>query len=308
MAFKRPKFSSMIIVFVLFLVFLFFSFPFENLKGQIFAQIYSMTRILIVADEMSFSFFGWPGVSLRNVNVTLPLGENELELASEKLAFKVGLGGLFPPSPSATMNLKRLRKGGDLYMRFSQSGNVFNVKLEASAVSLEQLALPGLSRPLQGSIGSNSNVKVDRADLSKSLGSIEIRGDGLKTPAQMVEGMPGMSFAIPGLNIGKIETIINLKNGMVELTSIKLGDAQSDLSGTVTGNIKLGQDLQRSQVDVTVRLQLSQKILQDPQNKTFVSFLEGYQIRPGEYGMRWNAMVAELSGLSIKILPEKVTN
>lgn len=194
-------------------------------------------------------------------------------------------------------------------MRFSQGGNLFFVNLEASQLNLEQLAFPLLSRPLEGTIEAESDLRVDKSDLSKSTGKILIKADKLKTPSHLVEGP--MSFAIPGLKIGKFEASINIKNGVAELTNIKLGETGSDLGGTITGDVKLGQDLMRSQINLTVRLSLAPQIVQDPQNKTFVTFLEGYQLKPNEYGMRWNAFISELAGPNIdifKAIPAKLMN
>lgn len=306
---KKPKISTVLTVVVLFAVFFIFAFPFENLKGYIFSKIYSQTNILIVADEIYPSFFGWPGIGIKNVNVSIPLGENELELASEKLTFKVGLLGLFPPIPSASMNLKKLKKGGDLYVDFGQGGKKLFVILDAQKVNLEQLGLPGLTEPIQGLISSDTNVTVDQSDFSKSSGKISLKGENLKVPPYMVEGMPGLSFLIPGMKVGKLDGQIALKNGSIDLTTFKFGEPNSDLSGSFSGEIKLAQDIQRSSINLTVRLQLSSKILQDPQAKTFVSFLEGYQTKtPGDYAMRWNAMISELTGVTIKVLPDKVPN
>ncbi len=303
---RKPKLKQILVVIGLFFFFLLVFFPWQNLKGIVFAKVYAATRILLVADDMSISLFPLPSVTLSNVNVTIPIGDAEIELASEKLGLRIGMASYFPPNFGISMNLKKLKKGGDLFMNTGQSGNTVSLKLDASSVNLEQLSLPGLTRPLLGTVGSDANLRIDQADLSKSTGTITMKGENLKTPGQMVDVMPGMSFAIPGLAIGKFDGQINLKKGVMDFANFKLGDAQSDLSGTVAGDIKLGQDLNRSQVNIMVRLKLAQKILNDPQNKTFVSFLEGYQTSPGEYGLKWNAMVAELSGLSIKVLPEKL--
>lgn len=306
---KKPKISTVVTIFTLFVVFFIFAFPFENLKGYIFSKIYSQTNVLIVADEIYPSFFGWPGIGIKNVNVSIPIADTELELASERLTFKVGLLGLFPPIPSASMNLRKLKKGGDLYIDFGQGGKKLLVILDADKVNLEQLNLPGLAEPIQGTISSDTNVTVDQADFSKSTGKIDLKGENLKTPSQMIEGMPGLSFLIPGMKIGKLDGHISIKNGTVEFNNFKFGDTGSDLSGSITGELKLAQDMPRSSINFTVRLQLANKIVQDPQAKTFVSFLEGYQTRtPGEYAMRWNAMVTELTGLTVKVLPDKVPN
>lgn len=306
---KKPKLSTVLTILSLFFVFFLFTFPFENLKGYIFSKIYSQTNILIVADEISPSFLGWPGIGIKNVNVSIPIADSELELASEKLTFKVGLLGLFPPIPSASMNLKKLKRGGDLYIDFGQGSNKLFIYLDADKVNLEQLIFGNLAEPIQGLISSDTKLTIDQADLSKSLGKLNLKGENLKTPPYMAEGMPGLSFLIPGMKIGKLDGQISIKGGVVDLSNFKFGDQSSDLSGSFTGDIKLAQDIHRSSINLTLRLQLSSKILQDPQAKTFTSFLEGYQTTtPGSYAMRWNAMIAELTGLSVKVLPDKVPN
>lgn len=306
---RKPKLSTIVIIGTLFLISFLFVFPFQNLKGYVFEKIYKQTSILIVADDIYPSFLGWPGVGIKNVNVTIPIGTSELELASEKLTFKVGLSGLFPPIPAASMNLTKLRKGGDLYVKFAQSSNKMFLTLDAEEVNLEQLGFSGLSEPILGVINSDANLAIEQKDLSKSVGHVKIKGTNLKTPAHLIEGMPGLSFLIPGMRIGALDAAINIKNGTIEFNTFKFGDAQSDLSGSIAGDIRLGQDFQRSFINITLRLKLSNKILQDPQAKTFASFLEGYQSSTlGEYAMKWSASIQELTGLSIKILPEKVPN
>src|SRR5262245_48987430 len=112
---KMPKASTVITCFIIFGVCLVFSLPFQNLKGWIFGKIYNATKILIVAEEIYPSFFGWPGIGIRNVNISLPVGDDEMEFASEKLIFRLRPAGLFPPALAISMKMTNLKKGGDLY-------------------------------------------------------------------------------------------------------------------------------------------------------------------------------------------------
>ncbi len=304
----KPKASTVAISFVIFLFTLIFFFPFNNLRGYVFSQIFVKTGILIVADDMSLTFFGWPGLILYNVNVTLPVGTSEIELASEKLTFKIGLAGLFPPVPSVSLNLKNLKKGGNLYVDVSQKANAAKVYIEASDVNLAQIAVPGLGENIPGIVGADGKFEINNADFSKSTGSLEIKGKDLKVPHQVVGSQAqGFSFDIPAMTVDKFNMGLNIKNGNLEFTNVNLGTPQTDLRATVTGDLKLGQRFEQSFLNLTLKLQLSNKILQDPQAKTFTSFLEGYTLKtPGEYGMKWFASIQELSGMSYKILPEKL--
>lgn len=305
---QKPKASTVLVAFLVFIVTSIFFFPFNNLRGNIFGQIYAKTGIVLVADDMSLTFFGWPGLVLYNVNVTLPVGTGEIELASEKLVFKVGLSGLFPPSPSVSLNLKKLKKGGDLYINLAQSGNATNVKIDAEEVNLEQIAVPGLGENIPGLVNINGKMSIQKNDFSKSTGSLDIQGKDLKIPHQVVgSAAQGFSFDIPAMQVDKFAFVVNIKNGSLEFTNVNMGTPTSDLRGSITGDLKLGQRFEQSILNLTLKLQLANKILQDPQAKTFTSFLEGYTLKtPGEYGMKWFASIQELSGLSYKILPEKL--
>ncbi len=305
---QKPKASTLLVAFIVFLLTSLLFFPFNNLRGNIFGQIYAKTGILLVADDMSLTFFGWPGLILYNVNVTLPVGNSEIELASEKLVFKIGLSGLFPPTPSVSLNLKKLKKGGDLYINMGQSGTSTSVKIDAEDVNLEQIAVPGLGENIPGVVNIEGKMEIQKNDLSKSTGSLDIHGKDLKIPHQVVgSAQQGFSFDIPAMLVDKFAFVLNIKNGTLEFTNVSLGTPQADLRASVVGDLKLGQKIEQSILNLTLKLQLSGKILQDPQAKTFTSFLEGYTLKtPGEYGMKWFASIQELSGLSYKILPEKL--
>jgi len=305
---QKPKASTLLTVFIIFILTSLMFFPFGNLRGYIFGQILNRTGIVLVADDMSLTFLGWPGLVLHNVNVTLPVGNGEIELASEKLIFKVGLSGLLPPVPSISLNLKKLKKGGDLYINVGRSGTAIAVKIEADAVNLAQISVPGLGENIPGFVDIDGDMSLDEKDVSKSTGFLDIQGKELKITHQVV-GAPaqGFSFDIPAMTVDKFACVVKIKNGTLDFTNINLGTPTSDLRGSIVGDLKLGQKIEQSILNLTLKLQLSNKILQDPQAKTFTSFLEGYTLKsPGEYGMKWFASIQELSGMSYKILPEKL--
>ena len=74
----------------LFLIMVFIFFPVNNLKGYIFERVYSQSGILLVPESIYFTLFGLPGVGMKNVGVTLPLGDQELDLWSRKVTLQIG--------------------------------------------------------------------------------------------------------------------------------------------------------------------------------------------------------------------------
>jgi hypothetical protein len=90
------------------------------------------------------------------------------------------------------------------------------------------------------------------------------------------------------------------------ISSFKLGNPKTDLSGSITGDAKLGMTPDQTQINLTLRLIFSQKILGNPEYKTFLDFLGAYRTATaGEYAMNWTASIAEILNLT-KALPSPV--
>lgn len=303
---SRFKLSTVLICMGLFVFFLYLRFPFKNLRGTLFSEIYKATRIFIVSDDLSPTFLGWPGVVAHNVDVTFPVGSGDLGLSSQKLVVRFGLGQFFPPTPSVSLSLSKLRKGGDLYLKLYQGSSSINLKWDAEEVSLEQLKRD-TANALAGVLNSRGKVHWDTVDAAKSEGFVELSLRNLNSPAQMVDMAGNYSFLLPSLNIGPVVGKISIKNGTAEIAEFKIGAEKSDIRGTISGDIKLAKDPMDSFLNLTLRLQLAQSILGNRQADAFVSFLSGFQSStPGDYAMKWSVNLREFETLSINILPKKV--
>jgi len=284
MARYRPDFKTVLLCIGLFIFFLILRFPYQNFRGYLFGQIFNATRILIVAEDIYPSFFGWPGVGIRKVDITLPLGDSELDLSSDKVIARVGLGGLFPPVPSFSLNVLDLKKGGDLYLKFSQSGTRVSAYVEAEEVELEQLKFSALPQSIVGKLNADSDLKIDTADLSKTVGKINLDTEKLKLP---MFNMSSYGFVIPSIKIGAITSKIRVQNGVAEFNEFKIGGKDSDISGSITGDIRLGRDLLSSAANILIRLQFSESLLKNPQAETLVSFLKSFRNeKTGAYAIK----------------------
>lgn len=302
---KLPKLktSTVLISVGLFLLFLLLAFPFQNLKGYIFGQIYKSTRILIVADEIYLSIFGWPGIGIRNVDATFPVGREELSVSAENMVVRVGIGSLFPPSPSITLDLSGLHGGGDLYVRASKAGGVVHAYIDADEVDLSQFDFPGLQSPVQGVITADADLAWNEADLAKSQGEITLKAVKLVSPP-----VPNPMFPLPSMEIGGLDAKIYIRNGAIEANKFQLGDPTSGVRGTVEGNLRLGKDLLASFLDLTLRIELAEKYRNDPQASALVSVLKSFERSPGDYGMKWNSSLGGMMSNVMNALPQKIDN
>ncbi len=304
MKIPKPKASTLAICVGLFFSFVFFTFPFQNLRGFIFSKIFENTGIILIADSIYPSIFGWPGIGVRNVNATLPISGGELELASEKAVIRVGVGGLFPPVPLISLYMKGLKKGGDLYVKVVQGKNQVSGYLEATRVELKQLEFPGLSEPISGSLSADTDFALDLSDLSHSSGYLNIDIGKLKIPAQNLQGI-----VLPPMNLGDLKGKIQIKNGIADITSFSFGAKDSDIRGIITGELKLANTFMNSFLNLTIKLQVTDSYRQNPQSATLLSFLTSFaQKTPGDFGLKWSAKIADLTTNLMNAIPQPIAD
>ena len=250
--------------------------------------------MLIVAEEIHPIFFGWPGIGIKNVNVTLPAGGSDIELASRSMTFRVRLSSAFIPSVSLAFD--ELKGGGDLFLLFGQSGAVTRIVAESDKLNLGQIVIPGLGRSLGGLLESDVSLKYNDAIFSETSGRMNLAVANFKFPATSVNNpMLGPPFQIPELNAGNLDVKLKFQDGVISVSSFKLGTPQTDVSGGISGEIKMGANIFESQINLTLKLVFSPKIQDNPEYKTFLDFLGAYRTsKSGEYAMNWNASLQQL--------------
>ena len=300
-----PSVKTVLLCIALFLFFLMLRFPYQNFRGYLFGKIYANTKILIVAEDIYPSFFGWPGVGIKQVDVTLPLGKSELDLSADKVIARVGLAGLFPPVPSFSLAMRDLKKGGDLDVKFSQSGSLIDASIEADEVELEQLKFSALAQAIVGQLDADGELQMNLSDLSKASGDIELDVRKLKLPSFNIPMSVNYSFVIPSMNVGVMKAKIKIRNGVAEINSLQLGGPGSDLQGSITGDVKLGKTLMSSVANVILRLQFSDAIKNSSQAVTMLSSLNTFKnAKTGAYAIKCSRSFQEAA--ACLILPEAV--
>jgi len=301
----KPTKKTILICVMVFLGGLILFFPLQNLKGVIFQKIYDNTGVLIVAEEIRPTFLGWPGIEIKNVNVTLPVGENDLELSSKTMTFRVRLGGFFVPSVS--LSFEELKGGGDLFLQVGQRGPLNLAHFESEQLNLDQITIPQINRSIQGVLDSDGWVKVDMAKLPNTKGQISLRGKNIKLPQIIVNNpMLGPPFSIPELDAGDLDVLIKIQDGAVTFSNFKIGTPSTDFSGGITGDVKLGDSSSDTQLNITLRFLFSPRIHSNPEYRTFLDFVGAYKTgNAGEYAMNWNATLGEILNLT-KALPTPV--
>lgn len=295
----------------LFLLALIIFFPLNNLKGTIFDKVYKETGVLLNSDSIYLSLIGLPGIGMRNVKIALPSGDGELDLFSDRVTVRPSLSGLFPPVPGVSLKISELRKGGDIKVKLGKGGSSVYFYLDAEEINLEQVTARNSNPPLAGILSIDSDITLNEKDLPKSTGYLKLDVSNMMLNQQNISppdpSMAAFSFIIPAMKIGKLHGDLNMKNGVLEISQFKFGeDPAADFKGTINGDFKIESSFEQSLLNIAMRLKLSQKILNNPEAKTFVSFLNSYQTSPGEYGLKWSATIQDFTNFTVKAIPERL--
>lgn len=300
---NKKTIGTVILCFSIFLFFFILKFPFENLKGHLFQTIYKQTRIVLLAESLRPALLGWPGVSLKGVDVSIPLQKQRMNIQAKHLVARAGIGGIFPPSPSFSLSFEELREGGDVYVKLKQGKRTYDVVFEADGLNLAQLEFPGLSAPVQGELNSDSDIFVNLGDLNKSNGDVELNIRKLVVPSQNLQPF----MVLPVIQMGTFDAKLNVKNGVAKFQQFKFGDPKSDLRGSITGQILLGKTFIDSSLDIALHIQISDTLKNNPNAASLVSLLNGYTTKePNSYAMMWDATFREMTTNTFAALPKRL--
>ena len=298
----RPKLSTIFICIGLFFFFLLFRFPYQNVRGWLFGTIYKSTGVYVIADEIYLSIFGWPGLGMKKVDATVPLGTSEIDISSQKMIFRVGLAGIFPPVPSVSISASGLKKGGDLFVKASQGKAYTSAKIEAEAVALEQF-FANTAEAVTGQLMADGAFTYDAKDLAKSSGYLDFSIERLRTPAQNFQGI-----VFPAISFGNLKAKVAVKNGTVDVLNFQFGDSNSDLQGSIAGEVKLGQDIYASTLNITLKITPSPKFRENSQAQTIISILNSIDdSKPTTYAMKWSTSIQGIVTNLWNALPKKIS-
>lgn len=294
---QKPKTSTVFIAVAVFFALLLIRFPFQNLKGLIFGTIYRSTGVYIIADDIYPSVFGWPGIGMRNVSITAPVGQSELDFECAKLTFRTGIAGLFPPTPSFSLHMKTLKKGGELFIRFSTNKQGLKAAVETTRLNLTQLS-PSSSNPVAtGEADVDAEITVNNSNATLTTGEATIGFKNLVLSPQNLQGI-----ILPEMKLGGVKGEVSIKGGIASIATFQIGDLNSDLQGTLSGDIKLESDWNNSLMNLSLKLKLSDSYMKNPDSATITSFLNTFKISDGEYSIKLNATIAQFVQSSILLL------
>ena len=155
-----------------------------------------------------------------------------------------------------------------------------------------------------GILDLDADLSFNEKTLAQTDGKASIQVAKLRLPSQNLTNFLGMM--IPPLNLGILKGKMSVRSGTLEFSNFQLGSLDADLKGTLTGNIRLGEDLSRSDLNITLRLQASDKLLKNNDAKGFLAFMDSAvgTGQPGNYALVLNGPIDQAS----TFFPKKAVN
>jgi len=306
MGFLQSKAGKIVAGIALFLFFLVWSFPYQNLRGYVFGKIYSATRIYVTSEDMTLSLLGWPGIRLTKVTAIIPMQTGDMEVSADSAVVRVGIGRLLPPAPMVSISIDGLKKGGDAYIKVIPGRTRLGVRATLDEVALTQFPLPKMNAAMAGKVSGSVDVDADMANPPKTTGRADLKGSGIGLPLLDLKDVIGVE--LPPLKLGDTAMRLRVQNGNVEIQTAQFGGKDADLSGSAVGDFKLADQLASMFLTLTVRLEMAEKYKNDPRSATLVSFLDTFKgNEPNKYGLGWKASIGEMQAdIFNKALPKKV--
>lgn len=267
---------------LLFLLFIYLTFPFEQLKTRIFSTIQQNSGLKIEATKVSPLLLRGIGLKFRDVTIsgTIPgidkniskpitvdkfwIGISPLSLVFAKPRVKGGTN-IFGGSIKVTANFQDFLK--------SPPGSI---KIKMRNINLsDMLALKEEGINLKGDLSGTIKLEGDLSNPISLSGEIDTDIDNVLLKKGTIAG-----FTLPDISIKGGTIKASLLKGDLKIEEFEIGSPKEDLHFIYTGNIKLGRRIQYSQADLVMKIKFSDKLKNDFQ--AFLPLLEAAK-KPDNY-------------------------
>jgi type II secretion system protein N len=233
------------------------------IQGQVVAAL-AQQGIGFSAQETHLSMLLGLKYEMKGVTLTPPAGPLATEVKLERVSVS--------PSPLALLTGKigggfEARQGeGSLRgtFRASPSGGPLDLALTTDKLNVGRMGLLALAGGIQASsllLDSDIDLHGDPSVPSTLSGDVRLKPSRLVIEPQSIQGFP-----IPRITISTGDINLHLSNGRAVLRTATVGKPGSadDVVGTATGDIALARSLPASQLNLTVRFNLSPAIKSGP--------------------------------------------
>ncbi|OGQ36763.1 MAG: type II secretion system protein GspN [Deltaproteobacteria bacterium RIFCSPHIGHO2_12_FULL_43_9] len=271
---------------ILFLIFIYLTFPFEQLKTRIFATIHQDSGLKIEATSVSPLLLRGLGLKFRGVTIsgTIPGLDKNISKPVTVDKFWIGISPL-----SLIFAKPRIKGGTDIFggsIKVTANFQDFlksppnSVKIKMDDINLSDiLNLEEEGINLKGDISGTIKLEGDLSNPVSLSGEIDTDISRVSLKKGMISG-----FTLPDISIKKGTIKASLLKGDLKIEEFEIGSPSEDLHFIYTGNIKLGRRIQYSQADLVMKIKFSDKLKNDFQ--AFLPLLEAAKKPDNYYAFR----------------------
>jgi type II secretion system protein N len=238
-----------------FVFFAYKTFPYDRLADRLAQEARARGFDLEIIDLTNA---GLTGLTFENTRLVLPAegdGSPPLDVIFDELTVKTSLFSLMSDSKSYSFDAELA--GGDAQGDLTVGEN--ELEVDAQLDDIELSAITALRRytkiPLAGKLNGEIELAMP-SEVGESTGDISIEIEGLKVgdgKAQLeIPGWGGLT--VDEADAGNLELVATIENGTVVVD--KAQSDGTDLKLGMLGKVRLGRPLQRSELDVIVRVKV----------------------------------------------------
>lgn len=267
---------------ILFLIFTYLTFPFEQLKLRIFSTIQQNSGLKIEATKVSPLLLRGIGLKFRDVSISgaIPGLDQNISKPINVDKFWIGISPL-----SLVFARPRVKGGTDIFggsIKVTAQFQDFlksppnSIKIKMNDINLSEifnLKEEGIN--LRGDISGVIKLEGDLSNPVSLSGDLDIDLGNITLKKGMIAG-----FTLPDVNIKNGTINASLLRGDLKIEEFEIGSPNEDLHFIYTGNIKLGRRIQYSQADLVMKIKFSDKLKNDFQ--AFLPLLEAAK-KPDNY-------------------------
>jgi type II secretion system protein N len=262
---------------VVFVIFAYISFPYERLKHRLIAS-YQAAQTGPFADHLEIDHLSWswrfPGMVAEGVRLDMaapadkpggptstisgtpgptPLAHQVVE--AEEVFVRISPLDLLTGARSVTFSARAL--GGEIqgYASDSEASRSLTLELE----DIDPGGIPHLAKliglPLRGRLSGNITLEIPEGRVTRADGTLELHGEDL----QIGDGKAKIKdmIVLPPIEIGQLNMKAEVTQGRLKIDECAATGRDVELS--MTGGLRLRQQVDASLADLEIKLGFSEK-------------------------------------------------
>jgi type II secretion system protein N len=284
----------------LYVFFMYFLFPFNDLGDLVSTKISEATQgqVFVDFDNIDLSLVPHPGLALSKVTIETPFAP---ALTAKSLSVAPSILGLLSFRPGVNVHASGFL-GGSLDMtagvgdktQTTPSHRKQKISLDMSELSLSSMAkLASLPLRFDGAISGSLDSQVDPDFSEQPTADLDLQASKTVIPEGNINTPLG-PIGLPRLNMGDVIIQGHADKGQIEISKLVAGRPGGDLYATATGRVDLKMSKSGGSVqpqvgayDLTVKLQVGESVKQ--KLGSFLGILQNYQTTANTYAFRVSA-------------------